>query len=238
MNLIVNIGNTNTKLGLFQVDVLASHVSVQNEKIDDILQFISTAKVQKTILSATKQVNQTIIDTLLQKGSFVDMNENTKLPFSVEYKSRKSLGDDRLAAVAGASVVEQDEDRLVITAGTCITYNILTKDNVFLGGGISPGVFMRFRAMNAFTGNLPLVENKLFDHLIGRSTEQSIQSGVRKGSVAEMDGIISQYKLLYPKIKVFICGGDASFFESRLKNKIFAHANLELIGMNEILKYN
>ena len=239
MNLIVNIGNTNTKLALFQNNELKEQAVFNNNSLNDILSFLREHTYSQAILSNTSFVEQAILQEILQQTNYIEINAQTKLPFQVEYDSRESIGDDRLAAVAGAQLQnDKDHDLLIITAGSCITYNTLTADNVFLGGGISPGIHMRYKAMNTFTDQLPLVQNKNFDELVGRSTEQSLQSGVRKGIVAEMDGIISQYKLLYPKIQVFICGGDASFFESRLKNKIFAHSNLELIGMNEILKYN
>ena len=238
MNLIVNIGNTNTKLAVFSGEELVHQNQFANEHVEQIVQTIQSASFSKAIVSNTVEVHQKIIKAILQQTKYIEINEYTKLPFTIQYDSRASLGDDRIAAVAGAHKLQPNTNLLVITAGTCITYNTITAENVFLGGSISPGIHMRYKAMNAFTGKLPLVQNKNFDELVGRSTEQSLQSGVRKGIVAEMDGLISEYQLLYPKIKVFICGGDASFFESRLKNKIFAHLNLELIGMNEILKYN
>ena len=238
MNLIVNIGNTNTKLAVFSGEELVHQNQFANEHVEQIVQTIQAATFSKAIVSNTVEVHQKIIKAILQQTKYIEINEHTKLPFTIQYDSRASLGDDRIAAVAGAHKLQPNTNLLVITAGTCITYNTITAENVFLGGSISPGIHMRYKAMNAFTGKLPLVQNKNFDELVGRSTEQSLQSGVRKGIVAEMDGLISEYQLLYPKIKVFICGGDASFFESRLKNKIFAHLNLELIGMNEILKYN
>ena len=238
MNGIVNIGNTNTKLALFSDRQMMDNTVFPNERADEIQRYLDEQRATKYILSATKEVPEELLQQLTKYGSVLEVDDTTALPFAVEYDSRETLGDDRIAAVAGARFLAQDTDLLVITSGTCITYNLFTLENGLLGGGISPGVAMRYLAMNVFTGQLPLVKNDSFDELVGRSTKESLQSGVRRGIVAEVDGIITQYKLLYPKLQVFICGGSTNFFERRLKNKIFAHPNLELIGMNELLMYN
>jgi len=235
VNLIINIGNTRTKLGVFSSRKLKDTAVFSNHSVNKICSFIKKVEATDCMVSATTNIPKKILEQLTNP-LFVD--EQLALPFTVDYDSKNTLGDDRLSAVAGARQLKKNSDLLVITAGTCITYNIFTAANVFLGGSISPGVQMRYNAMHQMTGKLPLAPNNEFDELIGRSTIECLQSGVRKGIVAEMDGIISQYQLLYPTIQVFICGGSASFFERRTKNKIFAHPNLELIGMNELLMYN
>ena len=93
--------------------------------------------------------------------------------------------------------------------------------------------------MHTFTSRLPLLEvDEKTDILIGTTSNESIVSGAQKGAVAEVDGIIEEYKSQYPDIKVLLTGGDVNFFEKRLKNSIFADQNLILKGLNVILDYN
>lgn len=238
MNFIINSGNTTTELAVFSGQELRSKEVFLTKNTEQIKHTINNQDAKKVMVSSTSSLPKKIVNAIEKKEEVYFMNHSLMLPFEVSYQSPESLGADRLAAVAGAWSMKKNTDLLVITAGTCITYNILTSEHVFMGGSISPGIDMRYQAMHHYTANLPLIQNESFDELIGRSTKESLLSGVRNGIVAELDGIISQYKLLYPTIEVLICGGSASFFERRTKNRIFAHQNLELFGLNELLNYN
>ena len=107
-----------------------------------------------------------------------------------------------------------------------------------MGGSISPGLLMRFKALNEFTSLLPLLEPSSHPKLIGDSTYSAINSGVVNGVVAEIDGLIANYRLVYENLTVILTGGDASFFDKELKSNIFVEPNLTLIGLNEILRHN
>jgi type III pantothenate kinase len=97
---------------------------------------------------------------------------------------------------------------------------------------------MRFKAVHAFTSKLPLANVTETPNLIGNSTESCIQSGVIIGTITEIDGIILRYIQEYKDLRVILCGGDAAFFENKLKASIFATPDLVLIGLNSILIYN
>ena len=97
---------------------------------------------------------------------------------------------------------------------------------------------MRFEALHTFTKRLPLVTKTGDSQLIGKSTETCIRSGVLNGAIAEMEGIISNYKQLYPDLGVVLCGGDSFFFENKLKPTIFVAPDLVLSGLNRILLHN
>jgi len=143
-----------------------------------------------------------------------------------------------LAGACGAIQLFPSENNLVIDAGTCITYDFVDSGSNFLGGGISPGLMMRFQAVHTFTAKLPLVSPTADARLIGESTESSIQSGVVNGVIAEIEGIIRRYEEKFPGLRVILCGGDAGFFENQLKASIFAIPDLVLIGLNSILIHN
>ena len=133
---------------------------------------------------------------------------------------------------------------LSVDAGTCIKYDFVNAQNQYLGGGISPGIEMRFKSLNQFTDRLPLISYKHFDKLIGDNTEDSILSGVMNGVVQEVKGIIQRYEQQYPDIKVVFTGGYLKFFEKSFsigtkgKTNIFADSFLVLKGLNEILNFN
>ncbi len=166
------------------------------------------------------------------------MTSLTKVPLINRYKTPETLGKDRLALAVGAVTKFPGENILAIDAGTTITYEFITNNNEYLGGAISPGIKMRFKALNNFTGKLPLITEIETDHLIGHDTKTSIQSGVLNGVIKEIDGIIDEYKNRFGALKVLVTGGDYIYFVKKLKNSIFATPNLVLEGLNKILIFN
>ncbi len=172
-----------------------------------------------------------IADTLL-------LDHQTPLPVSIDYRTPHTLGVDRIASVAGASFLHKNLNCLVIDLGTCITYDFIDETGTYRGGGISPGVEMRLKAMHKFTSRLPVVAARGNPELIGKTTKECMLSGAINGTVAELQGIINQYKQFFSELTIIFCGGDAFFFESKIKDDIFAIPNLVLIGLNQILRYN
>jgi type III pantothenate kinase len=177
-------------------------------------------------------------DALQIEVPVLNLSGTTQVPLAKDYDTPETLGADRVAAAVGANWLVPESDLVVIDMGTCITYDLVDKQGIFRGGLISPGMKMRFNALHTFTRRLPLVEPKSDPVLIGKSTLQAIQSGVINGMIAEIDGIIERYRHEKPTLRVVTCGGDAPFFESKLKHPIFAVPELVLIGLNRILLYN
>ena len=150
----------------------------------------------------------------------------------------KTLGKDRLAAVVGAFALYSGENTLVIDAGTCIKYDLITLKGVYSGGSISPGINMRFQGLHTFTAQLPLLEKKAVRNLIGSNTTTAIRTGVQLGAILEMEGFIKKYEDQFGRINVILTGGDANYFANNLKSKIFVNHQLVLIGLNKILNHN
>lgn len=238
MNLIIDIGNTRVKAALFKGNTpveLKIYSSFNQLLFDDLF-----------IKQANKALIGTVVDDL--ESNIAELNKmipvsvftsSTKIPLKNLYKSVSTLGSDRTSASVGAYYLYPNSNVLVMDAGTCIKYNFTNSKNEYLGGGISPGIEMKFKAVQHFTSRLPLVEfNRSFTELIGTSTENSILSGILNGTVAEIDGIINEYKLQFPDLICVLTGGDSEYLAKRLKNAIFAHQNLVLKGLNDILNYN
>jgi type III pantothenate kinase len=140
--------------------------------------------------------------------------------------------------VSAASKLYPSQNVLVIDAGTCITFDIINSENEYLGGAISPGLQMRYQAMNTFTENLPLLEPEEDVDLVGNTTIKSMQSGVIFGITSEIDGVISMYNSQFKDLTIILTGGDSQFLCKRLKNSIFANSNFLLQGLNYILEFN
>jgi len=238
LNLVIDIGNTRVKAALFKEDLLFDFkiYNSTNEVLEDT-QFIRQAS--NAIVGSVVDGLEDFYRSLNNLVPLLIYTSSVKLPIINLYQSAGTLGSDRIAASVGAFYLQPDKDVLVIDAGTCIKYNFTNAKNEYMGGGISPGIRMKFKALQHFTSKLPLVEPiDDFTDLIGTNTQNSILSGVLNGSLAEIDGTIDLYKLQYPGILVLLTGGDSEYLAKRLKNSIFAHQNLVLKGLNDILNYN
>jgi type III pantothenate kinase len=150
----------------------------------------------------------------------------------------ETVGADRLAICAAATQLFPGGNTLAIGLGSCITYNFIDAQHRFMGGAISPGMEMRFRAMNSFTARLPLVEASWNVPLIGYDTKSNLQSGVVLGITSEIDGFIDRYSARFGNFNVLLTGGDTGLFEPHLKNKIFADPHLIFKGLYAISKIN
>ena len=233
MRLIIDIGNTLVKYALFNNDKLLQ-LSKKNEVDHNYInQIISKNSVNSVIVSSVRKKIDWNVNTKL-----VVLNHTTKLPITINYETPKTLGNDRIANVVAASVLYPNKNILVIDAGTCITFDLIDLNKVFLGGRISPGIEMRYKSLYEFTDNLPKITFHSEDYFIGKSTKESIISGVQQGVLSEIKLIISDLKKENEDLIVIVTGGDAFFFDKALKNSIFADQNLVLKGLNEILKYN
>jgi type III pantothenate kinase len=204
---------------------------------DDLKRFLSTSSADNFIISSVTAEAEVVSKGSKAKNKFI-LSHMLPLPIKILYATPQTLGVDRIAGSCGALQLFPGKNTLVIDAGTCITYDFTDSSKQYYGGGISPGLKMRFQAVHTFTARLPLVSPVENPELIGNSTETSIQSGIVNGTVAEIDGIIDRYRQKYPDLQVILCGGDGPFFENKLKASIFASPDLVLIGLNSVLIHN
>lgn len=238
MNLCIDQGNTYLKAALFENDNLLKSITsdANNATIWDEL--FANNNISNTIISSVKAIDSDFTELLKKKSSlFVELSHQTPIPVNNCYKTPETLGKDRLAAVIGAVSLYPNHPILVVDAGTALTFDFITEKGDYLGGAISPGLDMRFKALHTFTDKLPLVKNTQTS-LIGNTTELAIASGVVNGMLYEIEGTITQLKAQYPTLLIFLTGGNCFFFESKLKKPIFANQNLVLIGLNSIINYN
>ena len=237
MKLIIDIGNTNTKLAIFDDKKIVKTIILANLELTLIKNFLGKIIISSTIISCVKAVDNNIMNIVTHFNAYL-FDESTKIPIDNKYKTLNTLGNDRIAAVIGAIYLFPKKDVLVFDAGTCLTIDFANKNKQYLGGRISPGISMRYHALHNFTAKLPLLEYDEKYMYVGNDTNTSIISGVQQGILAEVKSIILDYKSCNHEIIIIFTGGDSVFFEKELKNSIFAEPNLVLIGLNEILDYN
>ncbi len=240
MNLVVDCGNTLVKMAVFQNNRILEKQIFSRENFFENFKKIQEKypKIKKSILSSVTSSNFELETELKKSYSFLNFEQNLKLPFKNEYATPETLGKDRIALVAAAVNKYPGKNVLVIDAGTCITYDFKTTDEVYIGGAISPGLEMRFQSLHKFTANLPLIKPKPDAELIGNSTESSILSGIINGIEMELKGTIESYTSKFEDLTVIFTGGDSQILSIPLKNSIFANSNFLLEGLNFILEFN
>ncbi|MEM6723755.1 MAG: type III pantothenate kinase [Bacteroidota bacterium] len=238
MNLVIDIGNSRMKLGLFQGANLQERIVEKKFSPDQLSILIQEKTIQQVIISSSGADPAPWLAVVPEDLFCVHLDHETPLPITNAYRTPETLGRDRLAGAVGAHHLYPETACLSIDIGTCITYDFIDAEGVYHGGAISPGMRLRFKSMHHFTANLPLVKRQRLDSVLGFNTVSSMASGAQFGMAFEIDGYIQHFKDQHPDLKVLLSGGDTSYFVSQLKSEIFAHPNLVLSGLNQILEYN
>ncbi len=240
MNLVVDVGNTFIKFAVFKKnDLLFDEyfkASFYLEKVKSIFETFPT--ITHAVISSVGKLDKKAFEVLSLFCQVHAASQNSKVPFKNSYATPQTLGIDRIALATGAFYYNQGGNTLVIDAGTCITYDIMNDSNEYLGGAISPGIAMRYKAMHGQTAKLPLLEKEVPIDFIGNATNSCMHSGVVHGVEHEINGVIAQYILRFEDLTVILTGGDAHFLSKRLKNTIFADSKFLLKGLNYLLEYN
>ena len=238
MNLIVDQGNSFTKIGIFSDKELLHTAIFKQLGKKELESLFELYPVSATILSSVVNPEYEMIEYLKKRSKkFILLDENTPLPIENLYKTPETLGKDRIAVCIGANYLKPNANLLVIDAGTAVTYDVVNAKNQYVGGNISPGLEMRRKALHTFTQKLPLIEMKDSAPMLGTTTDEAILAGIVNGLIYEMEGYISSLSSIYPDLSIFLTGGDLFYFEKKLKNSIFADSNLLLAGLNRILNF-
>jgi type III pantothenate kinase len=235
--LCLDFGNTRLKCAIFNKE-LEDVVVLPGETVSVVEELLQKYKPSKTILSSVINHDAAIESLLSLKTKFHKLGAESKLPLSIPVGKPETVGADRLALCVAAVHLYPKQHNLVIGLGSCITYNFINKFSQFLGGSISPGMEMRFRAMHEYTALLPLIKPSSNFPLVGYDTKTNMLSGAILGMAKEIDGIIDEYALKYSNFNVLLTGGDMGFFVPHLKKKIFADPYLIFKGLYAISEYN
>ncbi len=239
MILTVDVGNTRIKAAVFEKDTLLELIVFTETELEK--------KIQDT-LKKYKNIQNFVVSSVgdVQKESFLPFQNQVNIhfvsnkdsfPFENNYSTPHTLGVDRMVLAAGAVLKYPHQARLIIDAGTCVTYDYVDENDVYQGGAISPGLRLRYESLHQYTSGLPLLTLQSPQDITGQSTSESIHSGVVNGLALEIDGFINEYLLKSSKIIIILTGGDSEILAKRLKNTIFANSNFLLESLNETFQY-
>ncbi|OOG71799.1 type III pantothenate kinase [Flavobacterium sp. A45] len=239
MVLTIDVGNTRIKGAVFERDKMKEVFVFPKEEIQE--------KIEE-VLKKHKKVTHLVVASVgdVDKNSFLRfqneldvwfVSPEDNFPFANNYATPKTLGIDRMVLAAGATLQFQGQNRLIIDAGTCVTYDFVDENDVYHGGAISPGLRLRYESLHNFTEKLPLLTLQSPRYFVGDSTTEAIHSGVVNGLVYEINGFVDEYQSKYPNFIIILTGGDTEFLAKRLKNTIFANSNFLLESLNQIFQY-
>lgn len=236
--LCLDFGNTQLKYAVFVNGQYYKEGKLSSDHPSEMENVLTQFQPERSIMSSVVNHTEELEETLRSKTIFHKLSIESKLPISSPVGKPHTIGADRLAMVVAAITSHPKENNLIIGLGSCITYNFINKYHEFIGGSISPGMEMRFKALNYYTAKLPKVDADWNIPLLGYDTKTNIQSGVINGITQEIEGMIHLYKEKFNKFNVHLTGGDTAFFGSLIKNKIFADPYLIYKGLYAISEYN
>jgi type III pantothenate kinase len=240
MNLIIDIGNTSTKIAVFDEDKKLFSFRTRHVSLDKMEKMCSPYehKIEKAIVSSVRDTPEFIIDLATRNIPFVHvLSYKSKLPFKNEYETPETLGPDRIAAITGAYSLFPGKKVFIIDAGSAVTYDYLA-GKVYKGGNISPGLSMRFRSLHKFTAKLPLATTIEKFSSPGRNTIEAITAGVINGLVYEINEYIRTFEKKHVDFKVILTGGDSGYLKEKINYRITYMPDIVIDGLNYILEYN
>ena len=202
MNLVIDAGNTFIKAGIFDKNELVAKKKFNSHKKNSIAQWICKYNIDKSLLASVSLSSNQIKKFLPKKVHISIFSYKTKLPVKNLYTTPQTLGGDRITAVVGANFLYPKQNNLIIDAGTCLTFDFINKNGEYVGGSISPGIEMRLKSLHNFTQKLPLIKVNENTELIGKSTNESILSGVQNGIIEEVTGMVKNYESKFLKINL------------------------------------
>lgn len=238
--LIIDQGNTTTKIGWFQGKELIDSARLSDTALSAWKAPIGFDAQIPVFVSSVRSDEKRISSLPFSTGNWNYLNPQLKFPLATSYLTPHTLGGDRIANACAAAEKFPNKSILIIDVGTCITYTVVS-NNIIKGGAISPGLRMRYNALHQYTGKLPKlspIDGIQPIEIIGISTADSIRSGVENGIVGEINGMIDSFCSEIEGLNVLLTGGDSIYFETKLKSPIFADRHLTLFGLNEIYLYN
>jgi type III pantothenate kinase len=222
-SLVIDIGNTYTKIAVFENDKILHTSQYETVDTSTINKLFTDYSPQRAVISSVKKDKEAWQLALEQKINLRYFSAGMATGITNHYLTPNTLGADRLAAVTAARYLYPGINNLVISGGTAITYDWVDAAGNYFGGSISPGLNMRYKALNYYTAGLPLInKDESFAGSFGTDTATAITSGVQNGVKYELKGFIDNYKKDNEELNIILTGGDSIFFDTLLKNSIFA----------------
>lgn len=248
MNLVFDIGNTETVLGLFEAGQLQDHwrISTYPERTADELGLLVRQLIRESafelelvtgsaIASVVPPVTP-IYQEMCQRHLGVEaisIDASSKLPIRLDVEEPLGVGADRIVNTLAASRLYH-ADTIAVDLGTATTFDCITADGVFRGGVIAPGVRTGADNLIRRTAKLPRVDLEPPERVIGRRSETAIRSGIFFGVVDAIDGMVRRIKAEWgrPQALVVATGGFAALVAPHCTTVERVEPYLTLIGLD------
>lgn len=237
MDLVLDIGNTRVKAGLFSGERLLLAAAMPPGDTAAMEAFAARAPVERAVYGTVAGDHPPVLDALRKRLPVERIRPEGPLPIRTAYREPGTLGIDRLANAAAVAARFPGRAALAIGLGTCIVHDLVDAGGLHRGGSISPGLRMRAAAMHRYSAALPLVEPAAEAPLWADSTTGSLQAGIWNGVMGELERAIAAARAEHPGLAVVLTGGDALAPARALKSGIFAHPSLTLEGLLRIYRH-
>ena len=239
MNLTIDIGNSRSKYVAFRGDVIDRRAVEEGHALSSLSAFIGDETVEAAIVSSVVDLPDEARGALAALSCQVlTLTGTTPTPLVNLYRTPSTLGTDRLAAAVGAAWMVPGRTLLIVDAGSCITFDVVTAAGEYLGGNIAPGMEARLRAIGDYFPRLPRVEAVGDVPELGYDTVTAIRAGVVNGIRNEIEGCIARLKRIYPDLVTLLTGGDTTCLHEDIPAEIREEPFCVPIGLNRILQYN
>ena len=224
-DLIIDIGNTALKAAWADGMTLGKIFRYQGERIMEfIISLMEKEKPETIILSSIRKFTGNNVSILENScGRLIVVDESICRKYGIP----SYMTPDRVASIVAARYLFRNRGCTIIDMGTMITTDYIDQEGNYCGGYISPGCVTRFKSVNRYSKQYPLLDIPESTDEKGMSLASSIESGIISGIMFELQGRICQN---HENIIVFT-GGDANYFAKRMKNSIFVVCNLVLMGL-------
>lgn len=249
MNFVVDIGNSNTVIGLYKGDVIIKRWRIATErsqtvddltsKIHSLMSFsgISTSDISQCVISSVVPTwnhawERFSIEFLNRPPLFITSEINSGIELSVDNPGE--VGADRIANAVAASK-KFSQGAFIVDSGTAITLDIITPDRKYIGGAIMPGIIISMDALSKETAKLPRFELTMPEKPIGTNTLEGLKSGVFYGFVGMIDRVIEESLTQIDfKPEIIATGGLAGAIKTGSKYISRFERDLTLEGLNYI----
>ena len=241
--LALNIGNTNAHDALFVVDTIEKVRIFPVDACDDEIFIVERMReyqnIDAAVLAGVHPPAQRALKSIL-KRIFEDKlyvgREDFDFPIKCNCKHPEKVGDDRLLN-ALAAYEACKKACIVIDLGSALTIDYVSAKGEFEGGVIFPGIWASARALKRETEKLPEITTLKPGAIIGRDTEEAIQSGLFWGYRALISGMVNEFKMsIHGRPKIFATGGDTPYVMKDMDFRFEIIPHLTLMGLRLALK--
>lgn len=254
MILVMNAGNSNITLGIYQHDKLIHHwrteTNIRKTEDEYAMQIkaffahegISFEQIKGIIISSVVPPIMFALELMCKKYFHTQpliVGPGVKTGLNIKYENPREVGADRIVNAVAALEQYGGRPLIIIDFGTAITYCFINESGDYLGGAIAPGIAISVEALNVRAAKLPRFEIARPSQVVGKNTISAMQAGVFYGFIGQVEGIVSRMKAQSKEEPLVIAtGGLAQLIADETQMIDIVDSFLTLKGLAVIYKRN